>query len=167
MSTLTTLAVDPGIRGCGVAVFKADRLVHAAYVPNPVKHGYDLDAVLGMARAVVGKTESVDTVVSERMQVYAPGKGKGDPNDLIPLAAVTGAIAALTGARLTTWVLPRVWKGTLPKGAAFEARLFERLTNDERSAIQYCGSMLHNVYDAIGIGLFQAGRFDRKRVFPR
>lgn len=169
------LALDPGLRGCGVAVFNDEVLAWAGYTRNPVK-GDGLDAVVCMARAVkdvVPVTRDVGgvTVVAERMQVYTAGKGKGDPNDLIPLAAIVGGIAAMfcgtTPRTPSTWYKPREWKSTMPKGDAFTARVLERLSEFERSAIHECGALSHNVYDAIGIGLFHLGRFTRRRVIAR
>jgi hypothetical protein len=46
------LAIDPGIRGAGVALFRAGVLVRAAYVRNLVEEGCQVAACVAMARAV-------------------------------------------------------------------------------------------------------------------
>lgn len=168
---MRTLALDPGIRGCGVALFVDDQLERAEYIRNPVAKGADLDAVKAMVIEVTACAGAVDKFAAERMQVYRQGKQKGrDPNDLIPLAAIVGGVSLC--AREPTWFVPRDWKYTMPKAKTgeeyiIERRVNERLSESERLNIRDAGALSHNVYDAIGIGLFHLGRFNRRRVFPR
>lgn len=170
------LAVDPGIRGCGAAVFDGGLLCRADYVRNPVAKGDELEAVRAMAHAVLREMSAYGCheLAAERMQVYPPGKGKGDPNrSLVPNVAIIGGIAAQLPTAV--WFFPHDWKGNIPKpasGRPFEEnlmyqRVMLRLSESERSSIQYAGALSHNVFDAIGIGLHALGRFKAKRVIAR
>lgn len=172
------VALDPGIRGCGLALFDHMGYLHAAsYVKNPVKKGDDLDAVLGMVNAVVVQClrPLLPDYIAERMQIHRQGKRKGDPNDLVPLGGIATGVAMELHAHTARWVYPREWKGNIPKPEPGEPlgeyliyqRVMDRLSESERSTIQYHGALSHNVIDAIGIGLFQLGRFKNKRVIAR
>lgn len=171
------VALDPGIRGCGVAAFgDYGQLTDAAYVKNPVKKGDDLDAVLGMINALMAwRSLFSPSYIAERMQVHTQGKRKGDPNDLTPLGGIATGYAVALRPRNARWIYPREWKGTIPKpppGEPLEAyliyqRVMARLSESERSVIQYHGQLSHNTFDAIGIGLFQLDRFQPKRVIAR
>lgn len=174
------LAIDPGIRGVGAALFLDGKLCAAKYVRNPVKKGNDFNAVMGVAdevrdvAAVWGLEHDPMALrpfraVLEYPQVYTASKSKGDNNDLLPLAAVDGAIVALLGAPATR-VLPREWKGTITKEAV-EHRVISRLGPEEilvaSAAFRDAKSLAHNVVDAVGIGLHALGRFTPKRVIHR
>jgi hypothetical protein len=176
----TLLAVDPGIRGCGLAIFYDGVLSVAVYEKNPIRSGAGVFEVERMARAAVealgaslAAHGNVIDLALEFPRIYTAGKGKGDPNDLTPLAGVVSAIAAHVQAafphrqgRITTYS-PRDWKGTIdPEKLILRVR--ERLTPEERGAVLLpCASLAHNVWDAIGIGLAKLGRLDKQRVFPR
>ena len=55
-------------------------------------------------------------------------------------------------------VTPHKWKGNLPKHVT-EARVLQTLTREEKGVIPRIGkNLIHNVYDAIGIGLYHLGR---------
>jgi len=175
------LAVDPGIRGCGVALFRDGELRAAAYVRNAVRKGNDFDAVLSLARSVRAWVfpadpyfgSDGDRAVLEYPQVYTASKSKGDNNDLLPLAAVDGAIVALLPGLpgvSATRVLPRDWKHTMAHEAV-EARVLGRLSPSERAvldeALKDARSLGHNVIDAVGIGLHALGRFAPRKVIAR
>jgi hypothetical protein len=154
------LAVDPGIRGVGVALFRDLRrqsaslactqpdLVRCAYVRNPSTAGAGPFECSEIAIAVDDWLRGVivnmtlarlDGVVVEWPQVYTAGKLVGDPNDLLPLAGVDAAIVAYARAGRRPHVprlhviayKPHEWKGQIPKGEIFEGRVRERLTLDE------------------------------------
>lgn len=140
------------------------RLHHAGLAKNPSKEP-DASAWFSMAHQLhrdVGAVlhERIITVVIERPQVYVAAKLKGDPNDLISIAGVVGAIGTLywqDGSKIVTY-LPREWKGTVPK-AVTELRVDKRLSDDEKKRVEWpAKSLSHNVYDAIALGLFYAGR---------
>ena len=174
------IAIDPGIRGCGVAMFvnhtEPKALICAGYVGNPNRKGNDLQEIRDLATAV---NEFVDTaspswlcdeLVIEWPQVYRAGKSKGDPNDLLILTAVAGALSYISVDKAYR-VLPRAWKGTVDPDACIE-RIKTRITPEEYACVELpkAASLQHNVWDAVGIGLHAVGRGvlnARKRVIAR
>jgi len=182
---LDLLAVDPGIRGCGVALFREGRLSRgledmrlaaAAYVRNPLPRGDDPVEQLAMAYAArdwvrrhTGIDDAtVDRVVVEWPQVYQGSKQKGDPRDLLTLAGVDMAIAASIPARRNvSRYLPREWKGQVNADVMLE-RILARLEPEEMARLEACpASLRHNMIDAIGIGLKALGRLEPRRVISR
>jgi hypothetical protein len=131
-----------------------------------------------MARAVVTEVEGrfatygLGRVVLEWPQVYRTGRGKGDPNDLLALAGVDSAIAALLLRQLgevsVDYVLPQAWKGTLD-GDVLVRRVQERVTPEERARVWLpsAESLHHNVWDAVGLALWSVGRMAKRRVVGR
>jgi len=172
------LAVDPGIQGCGCAVFKDGTLQYANYVKNI---GGDV-LCCSMARSVdiwlwsfTCDLSEMDEIIMEYPKVYTQGHLKGDPNDLLPLAGVDAAIAMLSQCRSDasdrpkiTFYLPQEWKRQVPKAIHHE-RIIAEMTELEKNVApkQLPKSILHNVYDAIGIGLFHLQRLNPKRVIAR
>lgn len=196
---ILTAGVDPGATaGCGAAVACDGRLLGAKLVrpPSPGDRGPVRWARIGIAAmAYLKGWGSLDRVALEYPQVYTAGKGKGDPNDLFPVACVAQSIAveAIRDAVEVLHYLPRDWKGTIDK-LANTHRVRQRLTPDEFSRIEIppntcsqCASreptgpcerakppparwepcLIHNVYDGVGILLKALGRFERHRVIPR
>lgn len=167
------LALDPGIRGCGCALFDDPdctgemRLVKAAYVKNPEKEGQRSRAKHAMASAVSDFCWPSKPEVAYELMVsrYQRSQQKGDQNDLITLADVAGRIVGRLGGWSTDYK-PEEWKGQLTKEAAHE-RINERLSPEEKAVIVTAGHLTHNVLDAIGIGLHHLGRFKPKKVYPR
>lgn len=168
------IAIDPGIEGCGIAVFSDGKLIRAELGKSraPSDCHDDLARAEYAALAVMMPFGDVTELVIERPQIYTAGRGKGDPNLLVPLAAIAGAIAVRADAKHVTWLYPRAWKGATPKpkrGESYiiERRVRERLDPFELGNIREAGALSHNVYDAIGIGLHHLGRFAKKRVIAR
>ncbi len=165
------LAVDPGIRGCGAAIFEGGVLVRAAYIKSNVATGNTAAASRGMANAVRDWAGlSLNAIALEWPRVYAArireGKaGKADPNDLLGLCGVDGAIAMAYPYNLVDCFAPSEWKGQLTKEAC-QGRIRGRLSSVEMEILAAVtpASLAHNVFDAVGIGLFRLGRFDRVRV---
>jgi hypothetical protein len=166
----TLLSLDPGLRGCGVALFRDGVLTACSYVKNPETKGAGPDAVLKMADAVYDwslKEGGVLTpeIVFEHPQAYTAGHSKGDNNDLFPLVGVAYALATMC--HPVTKVLPREWKGQLEKDAC-HARIRSRLSPAELAVFESVkGHFAHNAWDACGVGLHHLGRFERTRVFAK
>lgn len=159
------LAIDPGIRGCGVAYFLGQDLIEASYVKNPVTKGNDPEAVRSMAYAI--NTHLVANLAVEIPRVYQGSKQKGDPNDLLPLAAICCSVATLLPNAKVTGYYPRDWKGTVDPDVMTQ-RIQGRLTGREATNVISVGRSLdHNIWDAIGIGLHYLGRLGPRRVFGR
>lgn len=86
-----------------------------------------------------------------------------NPNDMITLAIKVGrmierfdALGAITGT-----VKPTVWKGGPVPKPIMNGRIIKRLSAREADTFAGCGapySKLHNVLDAIGIGLWATER---------
>lgn len=147
------LSVDPGLRGCGVALWGDGALVGAGYVRGPTA-GRGPAAWVEMARCVaewVGRDGA--RLVVEYPQVYVRARSKGDPNDLIQLAGVVGAISA----RFPAWpvgYLPAQWKGQLSKEICW-ARAERDLEVHELNRVKWpAKSLRHNVEDALALGLY-------------
>ncbi len=172
---MKTLALDPGIRGCGVALFAEGRLVACDYVKNPVTKGDDFDAIVAMGRAVrdwrwvgatmLGSGHGFD-LVAEYPRIYTAAKSKGDNNDLLPLVGVGAAVATFASSAVR--VFPDTWKKQLPKDVC-HARIRSRLDAGElvllEAAAKRAKSLAHNMVDAVGIGLHHVGRFAPKKAY--
>jgi hypothetical protein len=166
------LALDPGYAangGCGVAIFD-EGILRVADLVRPVRGTDILKTVRWTAVAVeswISANGGAEQLVAEWPQVYVASRSPGDPNDLLALAGICSAVAALG-----TWnvksVTPREWKGTAPKDAMGK-RVMGRLSSKEvgRICADVPDSLMHNVLDAVGIGLHHLGRLKRERVIPR
>lgn len=163
--TVFTVALDPGIRHCGLALFMSNRLVRAGLARNPEVSLRGPAAWTTMARAVEdmlaawlpeeGFVDGDELILAaELQQVYRGPGAKADPDDLFQLTGVVGAVTALVNT--SVGYLPREWKKNLPKGVV-EARIKKRLSPEELKAMKEAEgstpSLQHNVIDAVGIGL--------------
>jgi len=188
------VAVDPGTRQCGVAVFDSGRLLRAALIRAGGRHEGDAtaDELVHLARLVATWAVERDPdydwrtdrerdlvpgelVVEQMVSRGSAAQRKGDQNDLIQLTLVSGLIAGIlvqrAGARLYRYK-PEQWKGTIPKPKRGEEyivkkRVTSRLDAAELAAIVPCpASLEHNVFDAVGIGLHHTGRslVDDRRI---
>lgn len=109
-------------------------------------------------------------VAYEWPQVYVASRSKGDPNDIIPLAAIGAAVAAHLGALDVVAPTPAEWIGQVPKSTTGDpwesprgARVRVRLSPDELARVP----AQHDAIDAAAIALWASGRFERHRVIPR
>lgn len=169
---MSLLALDPGYaEGCGVALFDDGKLIDADFV-NAIATRYDiLQRCQWMAKDVLQWTMGRGTtLIAEWPQVYVAARSKGDPNDLLGLAAVCAGVAMGSQWQRVVSVTPRDWKGTTPKpskGAPYvmEKRVRGRLSAAEAHLLP--AGVRHDIVDAVGIGLHHLGRLDRKRVIPR
>lgn len=105
-------------------------------------------------------THAVDLLVIELPQVY-PGARNEDPNDLIHVARAVGQWEQSTTYGELRLVHPRTWKGTIQK-AVMNRRVLECLSIEERAKLpELPAGKLHNVLDAVGLGLVTLGRLGR------
>ena len=149
------LAVDPGTNVTGWASFVDTRLV-----PCGCWRADGLLAMLAEVRlACENTTYSYERTVIERPQVYAQRKWRGDPNDLIGVALVAGAVAALFPP--VDFVLPHTWKGSATD-VVVEKRVRAALAPDELLIVGR--KARHDVWDAVGLGLWSLGRLDKRRA---
>ena len=169
------LAIDPGTRCTGWAMYTDTRLVRCGAL-----RAKSLEEMIATLRATwtwggVWLSEGGMQIVIERPQVYRQAKQIGDPNDLIDVAFVAGAAAALfEGARLH-FVLPSEWKAGVPKpprvGEPYiiERRLRATLAKPELEALERGLAGLpagrrYDVIDAAGLGLVAVKRLSRGLV---
>lgn len=141
------IAIDPGVKACGVARFDDRGVLRVArYEPVEELHDSLDDFLYG------------DSLVVEMPRIY-PGSSqqKGDLNDLLNLAAIVGRCEALYGSMCRERVFPAQWKGQVPK-KIMTARILSKLSKVERDCIVHAGAKDHNIIDAIGIGLWKLGR---------
>jgi hypothetical protein len=164
------ICIDPGIDGCGVAFFSpAGKLTAACYVRSTASVGDNVaHRVAAMAERVlkmIGR-DADRLLLTERPQIYTWGKGKGDPNRLIPLAEICAFVAARWSGPWGT-IAPRDWKGTID-GDAMTERIKGRLSPEEmRNVVKSGVTVDHNTFDAIGIGLWRLRRLQKERVIAR
>lgn len=175
------LSVDPGIRVCGAAIFSDNMLVTAKLVVNPLDEGNRAAECMSMALAIrnfATAFHGISDLCVEWPQIYVrrirEGKTKEDPNDLLALTGINAAIATKLMTVPTSY-LPQEWKGQVPKpkkGEKYiiETRMEDRISPSElrvaHDAMDDAGAKAHNVVDAIALGLFHLGRFNRHRVIP-
>ena len=176
---MITLSIDPGIRGCGCALWDSGKLVAAAYVKNS-------DEVCAVPRQCANMADKIAVwtlgivhpamqLVLEWPQTYGGRSSRGDANDLFPLAGIDGALAAIFPAANITHYVPHAWKGSLEKPSktsepySVESRVRDRLSTEEAANVKWPTNvkLSWDVTDAIGVGLKFHGRFERKRVFHR
>ncbi len=155
------VGVDPGTRLCGVAWECDDPrfAIRLAFLVRSKAKTLDLRAV-DMAtqigtRLLVGHRERPAAVACvEFPRFYGTAKSEGDPNDLIDLAGVAGAVLGALSLRLRllpTMPYPRAWKGSTPKGIHHKrlARDFPHWVEPvERDTPK---SMQNHVWDACGL----------------
>jgi hypothetical protein len=154
----SVLAVDPGKEHAGVALGIGGSLKACALIQPEPANPYNVGkhTAFWSARLHPGR---LDLVICEGQQIYRGVQGK-DPNDLLDLTYVTGAVHARVHADRKTLVLPRVWTGKIPKEVRLR-RVLAALKPDEIKLVEDLNlskAMVHNVIDAIGIYLFATER---------
>lgn len=152
------VAIDPG-RDAGVALFVDGRLVGARLIdgrrPSPGLVGLGL---------LSGDAE----IAVEIPVLYPGGRSRAPAGDLISLAFRAGrlveAVDAALGPRSVRLleIAPATWKAQVPP-AVLEERIRARLDADELALVEGAtGAVrMHNVLDAVGLGLFWLQRMGR------
>ncbi len=165
------IGIDPGVRECGVAIEwvrefpSMKQTVRSAFIVRaprglllPQRGDSMACAIMQQLPTLIEPGLSSINLCVEGQQVYPSESAKGDPNDMIKLAAVagilTGAIANMATAyeQLTMLMpLPREWKGNTPK-KIHHARLardyphwVEPVERDTPKSLQ------NHVWDAVGL----------------
>ncbi len=154
-----TVAIDPGLEKVAYSIWLPDgSLGLAGLVQCEHEVGMERGAkwkAMGYwtCLALEGFCRSDIDLVIEVPQVYS-GPRKEDPNDLIDLAGVLGAIVGgLTFGHVEWSPTPREWKGQLPKEIS-RARVDSKLKPEEKTRIIWpIKSLCHNVYDALHLGI--------------
>jgi hypothetical protein len=145
------ISVDPGLHHCGVAMWEGGKLAKAVLVRGDPTPRIGAGAASPMANAIVSTFPPPWDLVIELPQVYAVHRGV-DPNDLIALATVVGAV--MSRAVNVTYHLPAQWKGQTPKRIT-TSRARTSLSVEELLHIEECAPyLMHNVWDAVALGLY-------------
>lgn len=159
------LSVDPGLRACGVAVWKRDQ----GSMSYPVLRWAGLvkntgEAWSSMVHAVEHRLRDFfffpTYLAIEMPQIYNRTHWKGDPDDLIQLAGLVGAFVYFYDARNgSKQYKPAAWKGQVKKDIT-ELRVKMRLSAEELARVELpsAAGLRHNVWDGIGIGLYHSRR---------
>lgn len=147
--------------GTGCALFQGD-LVAAGLVASSSERLEDRIAEIFVE---IGRrfTGDIDEVVIEKMKVYEFSKQKGSQGDIIDLAHLGGRLLGL--GKRAVLVEPARWKGQVPKDVV-QGLVEARLTENENAALLHylepvARSRRHNVYDAVGIGLWHLKRWPK------
>jgi hypothetical protein len=156
------VSIDPGLECPAAACFSSGKLVATAHAVLLTKAGWR-EAARHLNKALGQIPNQHDHVlVVELPQVYRTGLRKGDPADLVDLAAMAGAMVGMLDYRVEKLVVyqPHDWKGNLKK-AECERRVRARLSPEELAAVTLPErkALAHNVWDAVGIGLRYLNRF--------
>lgn len=157
------ISIDPGINGCGVAEWDGTTLKCACYIRAIANSTVSKPYMMGWTLA---QTLPADRfILFEHPQFYS-GTMPGIVDDLMDLVEVGATFAGMRSCPLE-WILPHKWKGSVDAEIIIE-RVKERLTEEEKKEVELPPRALeHNVYDAIGIGLFYLGRLEKKRIVHR
>jgi len=151
-----TVAIDPGVKLMAMAEFLRDEL--------QAVHVFRGDSLEETTRSLAQFRDARELrLVIEKPVIYDPRKWKGDPNDLIREALAAGAAAACFPNGSLSYIRPADWKGQRKKPIDNRYTL-ALLNSDERElldGVNLLRSLMHNVLDAVGIGLWAVGR--RKR----
>lgn len=154
------LAIDPGKRHCGVAIFRHGRLINAATV-----HTTQTDP-MGLARRVwdwyvnvrvpYGSDGTVAVVV-ENPQSY---RTDAIDEHLESLRNTITAIEELISPLRPHKLRPFTWKGNVPK-PIHHARLARILGPEASVILGQPPQIFHDTWDAVGLGLYALGRTGR------
>lgn len=158
------ISLDPGLHKVALAFWGLNyQLVHACLVEHEHEKGTErvqkwADMAYWVDLCIAQYNKGDIALVCEIPQVYS-GPRDEDPNDLIDLAGVVGAVAANIVLGSIEWSpTPREWKGQLPK-AITKKRVDAKLGDHEKAAIAWpIKSLCHNVYDAIHLGMTYLSR---------
>lgn len=170
----TILAIDPSLADTGVAVLRAikpgqphqvqyARLAAQTATTDILSARVDrmVATVRGVAHSVLIDPPHAVIIELPRIHVVTRG-GKADPADIIRLAVLVGALCQhwTQVGSIVRLIEPADWKGQTPKDVT-EKRCRAILTESEFRVIDLPGAKTkqHNVWDAIGIGLWSIGRY--------
>src|SRR5258708_2451316 len=108
------VSIDPGIRGCGVAVFAGKPTVFlksAWYVENPIRKGNDAGVWRSMRLQIEFEASYFGLSPLDELIVETPTTHwRGRLQDIIALAALAGTLSTLWNVPNVMNVAPREWK---------------------------------------------------------
>lgn len=148
------LGIDPGLKGHAYAIGNLDGVILCSgfYKGGLGRGGRAwVHLAVGLTHALSGYQGRLTRCVVEVPQVYT--RGRGDPGDLIEIAGAAGAVclglhALGVPADSIVTVLPKTWKGQVPK-EVHHYRILEQLSDQEKSLLSKTG--LQDQLDAVGL----------------
>lgn len=166
--SMSLLAVDPGKHHCGMALFLEHRLFAVAAIRPEPATSYNVAVMAAewlkrQARKdprVLTPSGKVGTLVVEAQVIY-PGVRNNDPNDLLPLAYVSGGIHARIDALNHLWVKPGEWIPSKAPKEVRQRRFLGTLPDEDLDllrAVDCPKKFLSDVCDAMHIGYVILGR---------
>jgi hypothetical protein len=148
------LCLDPGAKKAGVALFEDGGKLMTAWLVEGKDWRETADNVV---RRMPVNSINVRGIVIEKMQIY-DSTPLAHANDCIILSLMAGRVTGLFSGFVgdsTFEYFPHQWKGQVPK-EIHQVRIREKLTAAETKRVQLpkARSKQHDVWDAIGIGLY-------------
>lgn len=154
------VAIDPGLRECGVAEFLDGELTRCDAIvchhgEGPVQWVATADALAEWIGDVIVDELAIEYMVTRR--------GRRDAHDaLIQLSQVSGATYSMVRADASSAIKPAEWTKSRPKKVNHR-RVRKRLDDDETAALtaglkRAPKANAKEVLDAVGIGLFVLNR---------
>ena len=156
---LQLLSIDPGFRYFGYALFDSQGSLFEASLKKSKSGDWDKwtnqPPDFSLLADIILKNEWDEReAVVEFPQIYT---STPNPGDILKLGSACGAYTALLQASgfNVQWVLPKEWKGTVPKEIMVK-RILAKIREEEYNNIS--NPKDHNIIDAIGIGLWKIKR---------
>lgn len=156
------IAIDPSISELGVAVFETYEITRVKRIKGPRTVGGTeakrLQLLMGhlehelWAYMTLGKRYGGWDLVIEWPEVYS--RGRTDPNDLLLLSGVVGAIIGQFHWRGVYSYKPKEWKGQVPKEIHNDRVLQKLGPNIQADLNRIPKTYRHNVIDACGLALY-------------
>ena len=165
------ISIDPGVNCTGVAWWAGRGTVllgacgfrRSANVSKEEFANMIATAVASTARQT-NKEGELQIIIEFPQAYHERAQQKGDQNDLLHLAYFVGLLHAdLIQQELPPFSvflpLPRQWKGQLDKDVSL-LRITKKLSAEEVAQVELpsAKSLHHNVWDAVGIGLWKTKR---------
>ncbi len=164
------LCIDPSLTSSGFAWFSGDRLVHVGYVPTSTRQAM-AERICALAQRLRQDAYLPTRIVFEWPQIYRNQRGS-DPNKLLYLSAICGAVMSRYPLAQVQLVNPREWTAQIKKHKRNQNDR-EKLLASERAAMEAlglkpcekhpdhpnkCTGNDNDVMDAVGLGLWRLGR---------
>jgi Holliday junction resolvasome RuvABC endonuclease subunit len=157
------IAIDPGKRVCGVSVWGCEshqtQLLHACSI-RPGGNLLNLPSQVEdlWIEHVDGFDQAAPQFVFEVPKYYA--KKRATFRGVDALFDVLDAFQKY-GILVKDYVYPNQWKGNIPKNV-HRRRIEKALSKSEHKCVDPAGT--HDMWDAIGIGLYATGRTGRAGI---
>jgi len=146
---MNILGIDPGLNATGLGALYDGRMSQQTIRPDINHHNlaFRVREIAEKVRLATCDLYGLDLLVIEKPQVYERWKSKGDPNDLVDLAVLVGALIVVIPAKRILLPQPQQWKGSVPK------RIHHRRIRTLYPDLGRCSA---DAMDAVGLALYGA-----------